>query len=151
MRGLTCASNVCVDLDLDDDEAGTSAQPSSTSAASDRGTDGSAGEAGSESTGRTSASRGDDTSGAMTGGVESESGFEDSATVGGSDEPPPGCVAYAATYCGCLGEVAAPDCAVTIADNCDLLYDWCPEWYACITGLGCNFSDYEAQCGMCEP
>jgi hypothetical protein len=147
MPGLTCASNVCVDLD---DEAGTSAQPGSTSAATNSDAEGSAGEAGTEATGRTSA--GSSTSGPQTGGLdESDGGFEEGATVGGSDDPPPGCVAYAATYCACLGEVAAPDCTVTIADNCDLLYDWCPQWYACITGLGCNFADYEAQCGTCEP
>ena len=149
MPGLTCLSNVCVHLDGD----GTGAQPSSMSASTNSNGEASTDDASGESTGRSTASSShDSTSDAQTGGEEdSDGGLDESATVGGSDEPPPGCVAYAATYCGCLGEVAARDCTVTIADNCDLLYDWCPEWYACITGLGCNFSDYEAQCGTCEP
>jgi len=88
-------------------------------------------------------------------GGEGAYGGEGGSGGGTGTDIYPGCFTYAAKYCGCLGEYAAPDCTTTIAGECDIMYGLCPSdavaYMACIEAQDCQGSWVDACPFDCNP
>ncbi len=144
---LVCApQNICVDAaqlggDTDaDDDADSIGSGTSGTTATPRG----------ESTGGggdTNADGGASDGGASDGGASDGGADGGSADSGDGYAPPPACVHFGETYCGCLGEAAVPACVSGSIESCANVYDACPSYWTCVNA---NLADCNLDTSVCS-
>lgn len=137
---LVCApEDICVDpaqLSGGSESAGTGA-PTSTSSDHVPDEDAAGGEEGDPGGDESSESDGttghdSEAEGGQEGGTDGDSGNGTDGESDSGDDVPAACVQYANAYCGCIADVATPDCIPNVTDDCAWVYDLCPAMWSCI-------------------
>ena len=85
-----------------------------------------------------------DDGGTTTGGTTTGGTTTGGTTTGGGGIEHLECLAYANTYCDCLGAAATEDCELGRAAACDSAFEYCSEYFVCATNAECG-----AQCPDC--